>query len=226
MWSDIMHKIKCRYSGQPAPVIILFICSRHYWVCIMVGPCKRPHVDCPGNPRHSVLLEQLWSVCMQLRPAQVGQHLCWSSVGRTAALHREAQACSPAGVPAIRASCRWVWRLQPLWYCSEVLCDSVLGLGTVWNGGGMLLSCWTTWGLEVCSGSLRGLFMGWTELALKDSVDSVRMLLALIHVWKMRVRLDSWGGVFRPLQYLKITSYILSTLNKTWCYCIRGKGLQ
>lgn len=68
--------------------------------------------------------------------------------------------------------------------------------------------------------------MGWTELALKDSVDSVRMLLALIHVWKMRVRLDSWGGVFRPLQYLKITSYILSTLNKTWCYCIRGKGLQ
>lgn len=93
-----MHKIKCRYRGQPAPVIILFICSRHYWVCIMVGPCKRPHVDCPGNPRHSVLLEQLWSVCMQLRPAQVGQHLCWSSVGRTAALHREAQACSPAGI--------------------------------------------------------------------------------------------------------------------------------
>lgn len=47
------------------------------------------------------------------------------------------------------------------------------------------------WGLKVCSVSLRGLFMGWIELALKDFIDLIRMLLALIHVWKMCVRLDS-----------------------------------
>lgn len=33
--------------------------------------------------------------------------------------------------------------------------------------------------------------MGWIELALKDFIDLIRMLLALIHVWKMCVRLDS-----------------------------------
>ena len=35
------------------------------------------------------------------------------------------------------------------------------------------------WGLKVCSVSLRGLFMGWIELALKDFIDLIRMLLAL-----------------------------------------------
>lgn len=39
--------------------------------------------------------------------------------------------------------------------------------------------------------SLRGLFIGWIELALKDFIDLIRMLLALIHVRKMCVRLDS-----------------------------------
>lgn len=55
-------------------------------------------------------------------------------------------------------------------------------------------------GLKVCSVSLRGLFMGWIELDLKDFIDLIRMLLALTQVSKMRVRLDSHcGGVCRPL---------------------------
>lgn len=38
---------------------------------------------------------------------------------------------------------------------------------------------------------LRGLFMGWIELALKDFVDLICMLLGFIRVWKMPVRSDS-----------------------------------
>lgn len=47
------------------------------------------------------------------------------------------------------------------------------------------------WGLKVCSVSLSGLFMGRTELALKDFTDVICMLLAFTHVWETCVRLDS-----------------------------------
>lgn len=47
------------------------------------------------------------------------------------------------------------------------------------------------WGLKVCTLNLRGLFMGWIELALQYFIDVIGMLLALSHVWKVSVRLHS-----------------------------------
>lgn len=80
--------------------------------------------------------------------------------------------------------------LQLLWYSGRVLGESVLGLGTVWNGG-ILLSSYTMWGSKVCTVNLSDLFMDWIGLALQYFIDIIDMLLALSHVWKIPGRLDS-----------------------------------
>lgn len=41
------------------------------------------------------------------------------------------------------------------------------------------------WGVKVCTVNLRGLFIGWIELALQYFIDIIGMLLALSRVWKI-----------------------------------------
>lgn len=41
------------------------------------------------------------------------------------------------------------------------------------------------WGLKVCTVYLRGLFIGWIELALQYFIDRIGVLLALSHVLKI-----------------------------------------
>lgn len=59
------------------------------------------------------------------------------------------------------------------------------------RSGGMLLSPYTKWGLKGSSVSLRDLFTGGIELALKDCIDLIHTLLAHTLVWKTLIRLFS-----------------------------------
>lgn len=63
--------------------------------------------------------------------------------------------------------------------------------------------------------------MGWIELALKDFVDLIRMLLAFIHVWKTPVRSDSlWQCIVFKSHQLHLEDIEQSM------QCIHGTGLQ
>lgn len=166
-------------GGEPTPVITLYNCPRHHHYVFMASPVNAcvAHV---GDLRWSALLEQPWSVFLQLRPAQVGQDSWWMEhvgrqSGRTAAqrgpgpllkklLHSGVLLSGPAG-----GGCDL---LQLLRYSAECFGDSVLELDTLWNGG-MLLGWYTVWGLEVCTVNFRGLFMGWIDFALQYFLDII-----------------------------------------------------
>lgn len=119
-------------GGEPTPVITLYNCPRHHHSVFMASPVNAcvAHV---GDLRWSALLEQPWSVFLQLRPAQVGQDSWWMEhagrqSGRTAAqrgpgpllkklLHSGVLLSGPAGggcdlLQLLRYSCRVLWWLS------------------------------------------------------------------------------------------------------------------